>query len=67
FSSFVASHYVTEQFSPFVNYYVSSGFQNPWDFFYEKGILKVFPYSTVMLWVFTIPRLLFSPLMPSGD
>ena len=62
FSSAVfASDYLTKLFVPFVNYYVVSGFSNPYNYFFSRGILDIFPYPQVMLWFLAIPRWLFSP------
>ncbi len=35
FSFFAASEYLSGMFAKFINYYVVSGFQNPYDFFYS--------------------------------
>lgn len=56
-----ASHYLTSYFVPFVKYFVASGFQNPWDYFYSIGELKAFPYPPLMLLVFSIPYAIISP------
>ena len=62
FSSAVfASDYLTKLFIPFVNHYVISGFSNPYNYFFSRGILDIFPYPQVMLWFLAIPRWLFSP------
>ncbi len=66
-SSFLfASNYLTELFARFVNYFVVSGFQNPYQFFYNLDILNVFPYPQVMLWILAIPRFLFSPFLSAN-
>lgn len=60
-SSFLfASNYLTHLFSRFVNYYVISGFQNPYQFFYQLNELTVFPYPKIMLWIMAFPRWIFS-------
>ncbi|OFY63455.1 MAG: hypothetical protein A3H98_14090 [Bacteroidetes bacterium RIFCSPLOWO2_02_FULL_36_8] len=59
--TFFASHYLTGYFAPFVKYFVSSGFQNPWDYFYSVGELKAFPYPPLMLLVLSIPYTIISP------
>ncbi len=63
FSFLVASHYLKDLFTPFINWFVLSGFKNPWEYFYSIDKLKMFPYPTVMLWIMTIPRILFSPFL----
>jgi len=58
-----ASDFLVKFFAPFVNYFVASGFQNPYEFFYRAGLLLSFPYPTVMLWILSIPRFLMSPFV----
>ncbi|MEK7172683.1 MAG: hypothetical protein AAB740_01750 [Patescibacteria group bacterium] len=65
-SAFFASDYLTKLFAPFVNYYVISGFSNPYDYFFSRGILDIFPYPQVMLWFLAIPRFLFSPFFSNN-
>lgn len=62
-SFFFSSAYLSKLFTPFINWYVTSGFKNPWEFFYHLNELRVFPYPTVMLWVMSIPRVLFYPFL----
>jgi len=64
--SVAASHYLRDLFIPFVNYFVSSGFSDPWKHFFELGRTNAFPYPPVMLYVLSLPRLLFAPLLPGG-
>lgn len=59
FSFLFASHYLKEYFVPFINWFVISGFKNPWEYFYSIGQLKMFPYPTIMLWIMAFPTLLF--------
>ncbi len=63
FSALFASHYLTDLFSRFVNYFVVSGFGNPYTFFSQAGVLDIFPYPSVMLWALAIPRAIFSFLV----
>ena len=63
FSFFFASNFLVNLFSRFVNYYVVSGFQNPYDFFYGLKELIIFPYPKVMLWLLAAPRFIFSPFL----
>jgi len=65
-SFFFGSEYLTSLFIPFVNRYVLSGFQNPWEFFYALGRTNMFPYPPLMLWIMSVPRILFSPLLPAA-
>src|SRR5687768_10295671 len=57
-----ASYYLRDLFIPFINYFVESGFRNPWDQFYADGVLKAFPYGPAMLYVLTLGKLLIYPL-----
>ncbi len=58
-----ASDYLTKLFVPFVNYYVTSGFLDPYLFFHGISLDTSFPYPTVMLWALALPRLLLSPFL----
>lgn len=62
-SFFLASPYLTELFTPFLNWFVIHRFQNPWEYFADLGMLRMFPYPPVMLWTLALPRLLLSPLL----
>lgn len=64
--SLLASSYMRDKFVPFVNYYVGSGFQNPWEHFAQLSRGDAFPYSPVMLWILTPFRLIMSPFLPGG-
>ncbi len=64
-SFFFASDFLVKLFSRFVNYYVTSGFQNPYDFFYTLRELIIFPYPKIMLWILAAPRFIFSPFLSS--
>lgn len=54
-----ASHFLAELFIPFVNYFTVSGFLSPYSYFFELGVLNVFPYPQIMLFVLSVPRILF--------
>jgi uridine kinase len=62
-SFFFASYFLSDLFARFVNYYVVSGFQDPYAFFYKLGEFIVFPYPKVMLWFLAFPRWLMSPFL----
>jgi uridine kinase len=64
--TFLASTYARDLFVPFVNYFVESGFRDPWNHFAATGNLTSFPYPPIMLYVLALPRWLCSPLMSSG-
>ncbi|MCC6818435.1 MAG: DUF2029 domain-containing protein [Bacteroidia bacterium] len=65
-SIFFASSYLRELFAPFGNYFIGSGFQDPYQFFLENGKGVEFPYPPFMLFLFTLPRLLIWPLFPGN-
>lgn len=62
-SFFFASRYMTQFFGPFLNWFVSSGFHNPWEYFYALGQTKMFPYPPVMLLIMSASRALFHPFL----
>lgn len=66
FAALFASNYLVDLFAPFVNYYVGSFFENPYDFFVKNQQPDAFPYPPVMLWILSIPRIIFSPFF-TGD
>lgn len=59
----VGSDFLVKGFIPFVNYYVTSGFQNPYHFFLLNHYASAFPYPPFMLWLLSIGRLLFYPVL----
>src|SRR5262245_35112251 len=59
--SVLASAYLRDLFAPFVDYFVESGFANPWEHFAGLGQTRQFPYPPVMLDALAVPRLLFGP------
>ncbi|MDO8634258.1 MAG: GtrA family protein [archaeon] len=60
FLVFFASDFLVKGTVPFVYYFVSSGFSNPYEHFLNLGELKAFPYSTAMLLSVAFPVFLFS-------
>ncbi len=52
---FFASKFLTDLFLPFVNFYVNSGFANPYQQFFLEGKVDNFPYPTLMLWLISLP------------
>lgn len=62
-SFLLASDFLVKLFSRFANYYVVSGFQNPYDFFYGLKELIIFPYPKIMLWILAAPRFIFSSFL----
>ncbi len=65
-SCFFASHFLRDLFAPFINYFVESGFENPYTEFINATGEEHFPYPSVMLYIMSIPRLLFSPFLSDG-
>ncbi len=61
-----ASYFLTDLFIPFVNYFVESGFADPWTYFFEQGRLNAFPYPPMMLYIMATPRFLFSAFLSAG-
>lgn len=61
-----ASEYLTGLFAPFINYFVESGFQNPYLYFNQNGQGIEFPYPPLMLWIMAIPRVIFHPLFSNN-
>ena len=61
-----ASFYLRDLFIPFVNYFVESGFANPWEHFARLGRLNSFPYPPVMLYIVALPRWILGIFLPAG-
>lgn len=64
--AFLGSHYMRELFVPFTNYFVGSGFADPWAHFAGEGRFDAFPYPAAMLALLAIPRFLLGPFMAAG-
>jgi len=62
-SLFFASHFLKDLFAPFINYFVESGFENPYFHFTNVGNEEHFPYPTIMLYIMSVPRVLFAPFI----
>lgn len=60
FGSLFASDFLVKLFIPFVNFFIQSGFQDPYQYFYIQNILNIFPYPSAMLWFLAIPRFVSS-------
>ncbi|MBI1735319.1 MAG: hypothetical protein HYR51_09100 [Candidatus Rokubacteria bacterium] len=61
-----ASSFLRDLFVPFVNYFVESGFANPWSHFAALDRLNSFPYPPIMLYVLAVPRWVLGVLLPAG-
>ena len=55
----LASKFLTDLFIPFVSYFVDSGFADPYEYFYNEGNNASFPYPALMLYIISVPRILF--------
>jgi len=55
----LASKFLTDLFIPFISYFVDSGFENPYKHFQNNGANASFPYPTLMLYIMSVPRILF--------
>lgn len=62
-----ASGYLRDLFAPFANYFIESGFQNPYEHFNSIGSKVDFPYPPLMLWLFSLPRLIFWFIIPGSS
>ena len=67
FGCLFASNYLVGGTIPFINYFISSGFQNPYDYFLGEGLVEAFPYSTVMLLIESAPTYLFYFVRGEGN
>ena len=55
----LASNFLTDLFIPFTDYYVGSGFKNPYEHFISTDRSNAFPYPALMLYIISIPRVIF--------
>lgn len=65
-SVFFASSYLQDLFAPFVNYFIGSGFEDPYKYFVENGKGIEFPYPPFMLFLLSLPRMILWPLFPGS-
>lgn len=65
-SIFFSSYYLQDLFAPFSKFFIESGFNDPYQFFYTNGNGNEFPYPPLMLWIFSLPRMLLWPLFPGS-
>lgn len=64
--SLFASTYLTSFFIPFTDYFISSGFSDPYKYFHEINSTTPFPYPALMLYIMTLPKLLFGWIAPES-
>ena len=57
--TFLASYFLSDLFIPFIDYFVSSNFSNPYQNFVEQNKYRAFPYPALMLHIMALPRILF--------
>ncbi len=55
FAAFLASKFLTDLFLPFANFYVVSGFSDPYEHFFVAEKFDAFPYPSLMLWIISLP------------
>lgn len=59
FAFLFASDFMTQLFIPFVKYFVENPLSNPYQHFVDIGSLKAFPYPPLMLFIVSVPYILF--------
>lgn len=59
FGLFFASHFLTDLFIPFVDYFIKSGFSDPYSHFLNEGVKEAFPYPALMLMILALPNIIF--------
>ena len=59
FAFLLASDFLTQLFLPFVKYFVANPLANPYQHFLDIGNLKAFPYPPLMLFILSVPFVLF--------
>ena len=57
-SYFFSSDFTINYFSPFVEYFLNTGFSNPYEEF-STNSFEIFPYPSLMLLILSIPKILF--------
>ncbi len=53
----------TELFAPFLKYFILTGGETPYTYFFNTGVLEAFPYPQFMLFVLSFFGAIFSPLL----
>ncbi len=64
--TFLSSKFLSDLFIPFIDYFVESGFSNPYERFLNVGEKDYFPYPAFMLYIMSLPRLLFGWIFPEN-
>ena len=65
FAACFASYFLSDLFLPFIQYFLNSGFENPYAHFSELGQFSAFPYPALMLYILSLPHVLFGFLPDS--
>ncbi|TDQ32770.1 uridine kinase [Zeaxanthinibacter enoshimensis] len=50
-SLFFAGRLLADSFIPFVEYFIASGFKDPYEHFWQLGVVDAFPYPPLMLYI----------------
>lgn len=53
-------------FVPFIGWFAEHPFENPYDNFFRNGPLDSFPYSSIMLWIYSFPSVLANAIVPGS-
>ncbi len=64
--AFLSSAFLSGLFIPFVNYFIESGFTNPYVNFNQSSEVVSFPYPALMLYIVMLPKLLFGWIAPKS-
>ena len=59
FAFLFASDFMIQLFIPFVKYFVGNPLVNPYQHFFDIGAVKSFPYPPLMMFLLSIPYILF--------
>ncbi len=59
-----AGDFLRTKFIPFVQYFINSGFNNPYAFYLETGVSDAFPYPPLMLYILSFPGGYLSDMSP---
>jgi uridine kinase/ribulose-5-phosphate 4-epimerase/fuculose-1-phosphate aldolase len=61
-SAIFAAENFSTLFVPFVKYFTTD-FTDPYSYFFNLGTLEIFPYPQLMLFIMSVPGILFAPLI----
>lgn len=64
--TFFASEILIELFIPFIDYFVSNGFANPYEYFFRLSNISYFPYPALMLYILSLFNLLLGWILPNN-